>query len=74
MLIDTRPTNVSTDTASVPHLKDSNDQSGVASRRDIADSNISVTENIAQSEDEGKTKSQENTPAESQTQNAYVEL
>ena len=53
LLIDTRPTNVSTVAATVPHLQDSNNENGVASQRDIVVSNVSG-ENIAQSQ--GKIK------------------
>ena len=41
LLIDTRPTNVSTVAATVPHLQDSNNKNGVASQRDIVVSNVS---------------------------------
>ncbi len=61
LLVDTRPTNVSTDTASVPRLQDSNDKSGVASRRDIAESNVSSAENISQSANEGNIATENNT-------------
>ena len=56
LLVDVHPTNTPTDTASVPHLENSNNKSGVTISRDIVESNTSPAETIPQSEKGSKAK------------------
>ena len=55
LLVDTRPTNVSTVAATVPHERNINNENGVEASRDIVVSNVS-SENIPQEERDSKPK------------------